>query len=93
MEARGIPTLVVDPRRTGTVQGYVGINAENSFHFSTINGDIAIQNALAHVLLADHPEACDMEFLRGNRAIRDHVKGGKSLLLFEKLGRLFGINR
>lgn len=26
----------------------------------------------------------DMEFVRGNRAIRDHVEDGKSLLLFEK---------
>lgn len=28
-----------------------------------------------------------MEFKRGNRAIRDHVKDGKQLLLFEALGR------
>jgi len=29
----------------------------------------------------------DMEFIRGNRAIRDHVQEGKSLLLFESLGK------
>jgi len=28
----------------------------------------------------------DMEFLRGNRAIRDHAKDGKELHLFETLG-------
>jgi len=29
----------------------------------------------------------DMEFTRGNRAIRDHAKDGKELLLFEQLGK------
>jgi len=29
----------------------------------------------------------DMEFLRGNRAIRDHVKNGKELQLFKYVGR------
>lgn len=61
---RDIPTLMVDPRRTGTVMGYEGINEANSYHFRTINGDISIHNAIAHVLLTDHPEACNMDFLR-----------------------------
>ncbi|MBT5815085.1 MAG: molybdopterin-dependent oxidoreductase, partial [Opitutales bacterium] len=34
-----VPTLCVDPRRTGTVQGLENVNPENSFHFPTINGD------------------------------------------------------
>jgi 5-methylcytosine-specific restriction protein A len=29
----------------------------------------------------------DMEFLRGNRAIRDHAKNGKELHLFKYIGR------
>jgi 5-methylcytosine-specific restriction enzyme A len=29
----------------------------------------------------------DMEFVRGNKAIRDHVPNGKDLLLFEALGK------
>jgi len=29
----------------------------------------------------------DMEFVRGNKAIRDHAKSGKSLKLFESLGK------
>ena len=29
----------------------------------------------------------DMEFTRGNRAIRDHAENGKTLLLFESLGK------
>ena len=60
---QGIPTLVVDPRRTGTVQGYEGVDPDNSYHFPTVNGDIAIHNAIAHVLLTEHPEACAMDFL------------------------------
>jgi len=61
----GIPTLVVDPRRTGTVQGYEEIGGDaDSYHFSTINGDIAIHNALAHVILTDHPDAVAWDFVK-----------------------------
>ncbi len=63
---KGIPTLVVDPRRTGTVQGFEEIGRDNSYHFRTINGDISIHNAIAHVLLTKHPEACNMEFLKNH---------------------------
>ena len=64
---KGIPTLVVDPRRTGTVQGYEEIGGtENSYHFATINGDISIHNALAHVLLKDHEEAVDWNLLKNH---------------------------
>jgi len=60
-----IPTLMVDPRRTGTVQGYEEIGGtENSYHFKTINGDISIHNAIAHVLLEKHPDAVNMDFLK-----------------------------
>ncbi|MBX3249874.1 MAG: molybdopterin-dependent oxidoreductase [Myxococcales bacterium] len=68
-DKNGIPTLVVDPRRTGTVQGYEGIDSSSSYHFSTINGDISIHNAIAHVILNDHEDAVAMDFLR------DHVTG------------------
>ena len=60
----GIPTLVVDPRRTGTVQGYEEVNPTNAYHFSTINGDIAIHNAIAHVLLTEHENAVHWDFLK-----------------------------
>ncbi len=63
-DKKKIPTLVVDPRRTGTVQGYEEINPDNSYHFSTINGDIAIHNAIAHVLLTKHEDAVHMDFLK-----------------------------
>jgi len=61
---KGIPTLVVDPRRTGTVQGYEEIQKDNSHHFSTINGDISIHNALAHVLLTEHDDAIAWDFIK-----------------------------
>ena len=59
-----IPTLVVDPRRTGTVQGYEEMHRDNAYHFSTINGDISIHNAIAHVLLTKHEDACNFDFLK-----------------------------
>jgi len=59
-----IPTLMVDPRRTGTVQGYEEIDPSNSYHFSTINGDISIHNALAHVLLTKHDDAVAWDLLK-----------------------------
>ncbi len=48
-----IPTLVSDPRTTGTVAGLEAINPENSYHLRTLNGDISYHNAIAHVLLTD----------------------------------------
>jgi anaerobic selenocysteine-containing dehydrogenase len=68
---KDIPTLVVDPRRTGTVQGLEEINPENSFHFPTINGDISIHNALAHAIIKNHPEAVAWDFLK------EHTTGWK----------------
>ena len=61
-----IPTLVVDPRRTGTVQGLEQVDPKNSYHFPTINGDISIHNALAHAILERHPEAVDWEFMKAH---------------------------
>lgn len=55
--AKGIPTLVSDPRRTGSVQGLEDINPRDSHHFATLNGDISYLNAIAHVVLTKHPEA------------------------------------
>ena len=60
----GIPTLVVDPRRTGTVQGLEDVNADNSFHFPTINGDISIHNALAFAIMEKYPDAVDWDLLK-----------------------------
>ena len=59
-----IPTVVVDPRNTGTVKGYEDINPNNSVHVPILNGDISFLNALAHVLLQDHDDVIDWEFLK-----------------------------
>lgn len=55
---KDIPTLVSDPRRTGTVDGLEAINPRNSYHLQTLNGDISYHNAIAHVLLTKYPQAC-----------------------------------
>ncbi|MBP80592.1 MAG: hypothetical protein CL395_01300 [Acidiferrobacteraceae bacterium] len=59
-----IPTVVVDPRRTGTQMGYEDINPENSTHVPILNGDISFLNSIAHVLLKEHPDVIDWDFLK-----------------------------
>ncbi len=59
-----IPTVVVDPRRTGTVKGYEDINPDNSIHVPILNGDISFLNAIAHVLLKEHPDVIDWDFMK-----------------------------
>ncbi len=59
-----IPTVVVDPRRTGTVMGYEDINPDNTVHVPILNGDISFLNAIAHVLLEEHDDVIDWEFLK-----------------------------
>jgi len=72
---KDFPTLVVDPRRTGTVQGLENVNPNNSFHFPTINGDISIHNAIAWAILHNHKEAVAWDFLKKHVAgWEDYVK-------------------
>ncbi|MCH8096814.1 MAG: molybdopterin-dependent oxidoreductase [Proteobacteria bacterium] len=66
-----IPTVVVDPRRTGTVMGYEDINPKNSIHVPILNGDISFLNAIAHVLLKDHDDVIDWDF------VKNHTTGWK----------------
>jgi len=61
-----IPTVVVDPRYTGTAKGYADINPKNSVHVPVLNGDISFLNAIAHVLLKDHPDVIDWEFVKAH---------------------------
>ncbi|PCJ18566.1 MAG: hypothetical protein COB02_10530 [Candidatus Cloacimonadota bacterium] len=79
-DKNNIPSLVVDPRRTGTVMGLEQINPDNSHHFSTINGDISIHNALAYAILQNHPEAVDWDLLK------NHVKGWEKYIKEVKEG-------
>jgi len=59
-----IPTVVVDPRRTGTQMGYEDINPDNSIHVPILNGDISFLNAIAHVLLEEHDDVIDWNFVK-----------------------------
>ena len=63
---KDIPTVVVDPRYTGTVKGYQDINEKNSVHVPILNGDISFLNAIAHVLLKDHKDVIDMDFMKAH---------------------------
>ncbi|MCP4804275.1 MAG: molybdopterin-dependent oxidoreductase [Proteobacteria bacterium] len=78
--SKGIPTLIVDPRRTGTVMGYEEVGGEErSYHFRTINGDISIHNAIAHVILTDHPDAVDWDLLKNHTSgWEEYVEGVKA---------------
>ncbi|MDP6443698.1 MAG: molybdopterin-dependent oxidoreductase [Pirellulaceae bacterium] len=73
----GVPTLVSDPRRTGTVIGLEDINPRNSIHIATLNGDISYLNAIGHVLWNDHRDACmDEDWLNDNvEGWREYVAG------------------
>jgi anaerobic selenocysteine-containing dehydrogenase len=72
----GIPTVVVDPRRTGTVMGYEDINPDDSVHVPILNGDISFLNAIAHVLIKEHPDVIDWEFVRKHTSgWQDYVTG------------------
>jgi len=59
-----MPTVVVDPRYTGTAKGYADINPDNSVHVPILNGDISFLNAMAHVLLKEHDDVIDWDFLK-----------------------------
>ena len=61
-----IPTVVCDPRFTGTSKGYQDINPDNSVHIPVLNGDISFLNSLAHVLLKDHKDVIDWDFLKNH---------------------------
>ncbi|MBT4835953.1 MAG: molybdopterin-dependent oxidoreductase [Methylococcales bacterium] len=61
-----IPTIIVDPRRTGTVMGYEDINPNNTVHVPILNGDISFLNSIAHVLLKDHKDVIDWEFVKAH---------------------------
>ena len=77
---KDIPTLVSDPRRTGTAIGLESINPRNSYHLPTLNGDISYHNAIAHVLLTKYPHACMPESWldKNTNGWKDYVEGVKT---------------
>ena len=63
---------------------------ENSYHFSTINGDISIHNALAHVMLDEvHEDAVrDGTSSRSTPPVgKTYIEGGQGALLARASGR------
>jgi len=73
---KDIPTVVVDPRFTGTAKGYQDINPDNSVHVPILNGDISFLNAIAHVLLKDHKDVIDWKFMKAHTTgWEDYVDG------------------
>ncbi len=79
-KAADIPTLIADPRRTGSVIGLEDVNPRNSYHFATLNGDISYLNAIAHVILTKHPEAImSEEWLDKNTTgWKEYIEGVKA---------------
>ena len=76
-EKRNIPTMVVDPRYTGTMDGYAQINAGNSLSITLRpNGDLSLQNAIAHVLMKEFPQAVDEAFIRQHTDGFDDYRAG-----------------
>ncbi len=82
----GIPTLIVDPRRTGSVQHLESINPRNSYHFSTINGDISCLNAIAHCIVTEHEDVVDYKWLEANaNGYKEYIKMVKEEYAPEKV--------
>ncbi|MEE8311706.1 MAG: molybdopterin-dependent oxidoreductase [Candidatus Binatia bacterium] len=74
---KDIPTLVADPRRTATVRGLEDINADNSHHFATLNGDISYLNAIAHIITSKCPDVCMPQDWLNDNVVgwREYVEG------------------
>ncbi|MFQ5676935.1 MAG: molybdopterin oxidoreductase family protein, partial [bacterium] len=71
-KAANIPTMVVDPRRTGTVQGFEDVNPNNAYHAQIKpNADITFLNNIAYVLLTEHPDVIAWDFMK------EHTTGWK----------------
>lgn len=86
-----IPTVVVDPRRTGTTQGYADINPDNTVHIPILNGDIAFLNALAHTILKEHPDIVDWDFMKKNTTGWEaYVKGVQERYSPEQVQQFMG---
>ncbi len=66
-EQRNIPTMVVDPRYTGTMDGYAQVNSSNSYSATLRpNGDISLMNAIGYCLMKYHPDAVDSSFIKNH---------------------------
>ncbi|MEE9594393.1 MAG: molybdopterin-dependent oxidoreductase [Candidatus Hydrothermarchaeales archaeon] len=76
---KDIPTVVCDYRRTRTVTGLENINPDpdKTIHlWAKPNAIISIYNAIAHVIIKDHPEAIDEDFIAKHTVDYDKFKEG-----------------
>jgi len=91
---KDIPTVVVDPRATGTNKGYADINDKNNVHVPLLNGDISFLNAIAHVLLKEHDDVIDWKFLKAHvTGWQEYVDGVKRNYSPEQVqDRMGGVN-
>ena len=59
--------MIVDPRRTGTVQGFEDVDPNNSYHAQLKpNADITLLNNIAYILLEEHDDIIAWDFLKEN---------------------------
>ncbi|MGF1878663.1 molybdopterin-dependent oxidoreductase [Photobacterium frigidiphilum] len=91
---KDIPTVVVDPRATGTNKGYADINDKNHVHVPLLNGDISFLNAIAHVLLKEHDDVIDWKFLKAHvTGWQEYIDGVKDNYSPEQVqDRMGGVN-
>ncbi len=88
-----LPTLVVDPRRTGTVTALEQVSRASSFHLQTVGGDIALCNAIAHVIASEHREAVDREALaRDAVGWQSYLEGCKARYAPEEVQAVTGVD-
>ncbi len=91
--AKDIPTLVVDPRYTGTVQGLEDINPDNTYHAQIEpNSDISLLNSIAYVLLTEHEDVIAYDFLKENvTGWEEYIEGIKARYSPEQAQEITGI--
>ncbi len=63
----GIATMVVDPRRTGSVMGFEDVNPNTSIHAQLKpNADITLLNNIAYMLIKEYPDVIAWDFMKKN---------------------------
>jgi anaerobic selenocysteine-containing dehydrogenase len=92
-EKSGISTMVVDPRRTGTVKGFEDINPNNSYHAQIKpNADITFLNNIAYVLLTEYPDVIAWDFMKKHtNGHEEYIKNIKARFNPEKTKDVTGL--
>ncbi len=92
--ANNIPTMVVDPRRTGTVQGFEDVNPNNSYHSQIKpNADITLLNNIAFVLLEEHEDIIAWDFMKEHTTgWQEYIDGIKAKFNPRRTGEVTGLS-